>query len=118
MIGKPLWFDKSTRLGQRLGYPKVCVEVGLDTEFPESLKLVPDQRPAFYVQLEYCNLLVACKKCHQLGHDSLEGVNAEQMVNSSQQEKEQTIEVSDSEGVSGAESVPEILVTNLPGNEL
>ncbi|CAI0465081.1 unnamed protein product [Linum tenue] len=59
MIGRPLWFEKSTRLGQRLGYPKVCVEVGLETEFPESLKLVPDRRPAFHVQLEYYNMSVA-----------------------------------------------------------
>ncbi|CAL1394929.1 unnamed protein product [Linum trigynum] len=39
MIGCPLWFDKSSRLGQRLGYPRVFVKMGIDSIFPESLRL-------------------------------------------------------------------------------
>ncbi|CAL1368147.1 unnamed protein product [Linum trigynum] len=69
MIRRPLWFDKSSRLGQRLGYPRVCVEMGVDSVFPDSLRLVPDRRPAYNVNIEFCNKPELCKKCSRLGHD-------------------------------------------------
>ncbi|CAL1375454.1 unnamed protein product [Linum trigynum] len=79
MIGKPLWFDQSTRLGRRMGFPKVCVEMSIDSKFPETLKLVPDHKPAFEVSLEYCNRPVGCQKCRVFGHqcDNVEEVRAE-----------------------------------------
>ncbi|CAL1407219.1 unnamed protein product [Linum trigynum] len=63
-LGKPLWIDQSTRLGQRLGYPKVLVEMTVDEEFPNELKLVPNRNPAMFVQLKYCNMPAICQKCH------------------------------------------------------
>ncbi|CAL1356681.1 unnamed protein product [Linum trigynum] len=68
MIGKPLWFDQSTRLGRRMGFPKVCVEMSIDSSFPTSLKLVPGLKPAFEVSLEYCNRPVGFQKCRVFGH--------------------------------------------------
>ncbi|CAL1401557.1 unnamed protein product [Linum trigynum] len=69
MLGKPLWFDQSTRLGRRLGYPKVCVEMSIDSAFPTSLKLVPDKRPPMSVNLEYCHKPVIYEKCNEFGHE-------------------------------------------------
>ncbi|CAL1393995.1 unnamed protein product [Linum trigynum] len=72
MLGKPLWFDKSTRLGQRLGYPRVCVEMEMDSAFPDFLRLVPDRRPAYNVHIEYCNKPEICDKCCKFGHNCVE----------------------------------------------
>ena len=36
-VGRPLYADAVTELHQRLGYARVCVEVGFDDEFPDSL---------------------------------------------------------------------------------
>ncbi|CAL1395614.1 unnamed protein product [Linum trigynum] len=69
MIGKPLWFDKSTRLDQRLGYPRVCMEMGIDSEFQDFLHLVPDRRPAYNVHIELCNKPAICAKCCKFGHN-------------------------------------------------
>ncbi|CAL1395184.1 unnamed protein product [Linum trigynum] len=68
MIGRPLWFDQSTRLGRRMGFPKFCVEMSIDSLFPETLKLVPDHKSTFEVSLEYCNRPIGCKKCRVFGH--------------------------------------------------
>ncbi|CAL1360367.1 unnamed protein product [Linum trigynum] len=72
MLGKPLWFDQSTRLGRRMGFPKVCVEMSIDSPFPDSVKLVPDRKPAFSVALEYCNRPLGCQKCRVFGHQCAE----------------------------------------------
>ncbi|CAL1401351.1 unnamed protein product [Linum trigynum] len=78
MLGKPLWFDQSTRLGRRMGFPKVCVEMSIDSPFPDSIKLVPDRKTAFLVALEYCNRPLGCQKCRIFGHQCAEpqGVEA------------------------------------------
>ncbi|CAL1371216.1 unnamed protein product [Linum trigynum] len=68
MLGKPLWCDKASRLGRRLGYPKVRVEVGLNSQFPASLTLVPDRRSSYFVHLKYCNMPEICTKCSRFGH--------------------------------------------------
>ncbi|CAL1360898.1 unnamed protein product [Linum trigynum] len=68
-LGRPLWFDKSSRLGRRLGYPRVCVEMGVDSEFPDFLQLVPDRRPAYTISIEYCNKPEMCEKCSRFGHN-------------------------------------------------
>ncbi|CAL1400400.1 unnamed protein product [Linum trigynum] len=68
MLGRPLWFDQSTRLGRRMGFPKVCVEMSIDSPFPETLKLAPDHKPAFVVNLEYFNKPIGSQKCKVFGH--------------------------------------------------
>ncbi|CAL1380846.1 unnamed protein product [Linum trigynum] len=84
MLGKPLWFDQSTRLGRRLGYPKVCVEMNVDYAFLASLKLVPDKRFPLTVNLEYCHRPVICEKCNDFGHECkvalVQEVNQEEEV--------------------------------------
>ncbi|CAL1412836.1 unnamed protein product [Linum trigynum] len=51
-----------------MGFPKVCVEMSIDSSFPETLKLVPDHKPTFEVHLEYCNRPIGCQKCRVFGH--------------------------------------------------
>ncbi|CAL1376720.1 unnamed protein product [Linum trigynum] len=34
----------------------------------KTLKLVPDRKPAFLVNLEYCNKPIGCQKCRVFGH--------------------------------------------------
>ncbi|CAL1406465.1 unnamed protein product [Linum trigynum] len=68
-VGPPLWMDKTTRVGGKLGFAKVCVDLSADCGFPAKVRLYPDDDPFFEVTVEYLNLPRVCSQCQVYGHD-------------------------------------------------
>ena len=52
-VGRPLYADAVTELHQRLGYARVCVEVGFDDELPDSLVVELPDGKILEVGIEY-----------------------------------------------------------------
>ncbi|KAI8554240.1 hypothetical protein RHMOL_Rhmol05G0083100 [Rhododendron molle] len=67
-VGKPLYCDEVTAKCKRMNFAKVCVEVNLDSSFPESIDLYCPNGDTVLVNIKYPWLPFKCMGCRIFGH--------------------------------------------------
>ncbi|KAF5188934.1 Zinc knuckle (CCHC-type) family protein [Thalictrum thalictroides] len=68
VVGKPMHADRLTETMARTSHARICVEITPDCTYPESIKIVLDNRKAILVKCEYNWKPPRCKKCKIFGH--------------------------------------------------
>ncbi|CAL1396008.1 unnamed protein product [Linum trigynum] len=106
-VGPPLWMDKTTRVGGKLGFAKVCVDLSAECGFPSKVCLYPDDDPFFDVKIEYLNLPRVCPHCQVYGHDCTTLANSTKKwvvkgTAKQAQAKDTSVELGDVENVQSA----------------
>lgn len=66
-LGKPLYADRMTESCKRLNYAKICVEVDVNSELPNSFDVLADG-DKFSIKVWYPSKPLKCGKCKVFGH--------------------------------------------------
>ncbi|KAF7145366.1 hypothetical protein RHSIM_Rhsim04G0160400 [Rhododendron simsii] len=67
-LQSPLYCDKVTAKCKRMNFAKVCVEVNLDSSFPESFDLICPNGDSVIVNIKYPWHPLKCLRCKVFGH--------------------------------------------------
>ncbi|XP_031270862.1 uncharacterized protein LOC116129253 [Pistacia vera] len=67
-IGRPLYMDSITLVGNRLDFAKVCVELNTSSTFPEKIEFALPNGESIDFGVEYTWKPRACVRCRTLGH--------------------------------------------------
>ncbi|XP_044497604.1 uncharacterized protein LOC123219673 [Mangifera indica] len=67
-IGNPLYVDSITEEGTRLDFARICIEVKVDAECPDSICLALPNGESVIIQVEYTWKPIKCKGCQCFGH--------------------------------------------------
>ncbi|XP_026408126.1 uncharacterized protein LOC113303283 [Papaver somniferum] len=67
-LGKPLMMDTQTLKKTRMRYARICVEVGVDCEFPESFTFTLGGKDRVEIKMEYSWKPPKCNDCAVFGH--------------------------------------------------
>ncbi|XP_044464432.1 uncharacterized protein LOC123194978 [Mangifera indica] len=69
-IGIPLYMDFVTEEGIRLEFARVCIEIEVDSECPESISLTLPNGESLVINVEYAWKPIKCKGCQCFGHST------------------------------------------------
>lgn len=67
VIGKPICMDHATAAGTRFAFARVCIEVGIDAEFPAEIRIKYKEK-MLVQKVEYAWKPNPCKTCHTFDH--------------------------------------------------
>ncbi|KAI8573389.1 hypothetical protein RHMOL_Rhmol01G0273400 [Rhododendron molle] len=73
-VGKPLYADSVIEQCKRLNYAKICVEIDVNSELPESFDVVLANGACFTINVWYPWRPLKCSKCHVFGHRTCQDV--------------------------------------------
>ena len=68
VVGNPLYLDSLTENQSKLSFARICVEVGVDCEFPKSLLLDMGEDRYTKIRIEYPWAPQCCSNCKLFGH--------------------------------------------------
>ncbi|XP_044497611.1 uncharacterized protein LOC123219680 [Mangifera indica] len=69
-IGNPLYVDSITKEGTRLDYTRICIEIKLDAECPDSICLSLPNGECMVINVEYSWKPLKCNGCQCFGHST------------------------------------------------
>ncbi|KAI8536165.1 hypothetical protein RHMOL_Rhmol10G0235200 [Rhododendron molle] len=67
-VGRPLYADQMTEGCKRLNYAKVCVEVDVNSELPDSFEVALEDGTRYTIKVWYLWKPFKCDKCKVFGH--------------------------------------------------
>ncbi|XXG82787.1 hypothetical protein AAC387_Pa10g0678 [Persea americana] len=67
VIGRPICMDHATTAGTRFAFARVCIEVGLDADFPGEIRMKYKGKTILQ-KVEYAWKPNPCKACHTFDH--------------------------------------------------
>ena len=71
VVGNPLHLDSLTENQSKLFFARICVEVGVDCEFPKSLLMDLGNDKYSKIRIEYPWASQCCPKCKLFGHSQV-----------------------------------------------
>ncbi|XP_044507206.1 uncharacterized protein LOC123226740 [Mangifera indica] len=69
-IGTPLYADSITEEGTRLDYARICIEIKVDAECPDSICLTLSNGECMVINVEYSWKPLKCNVCQCFGHST------------------------------------------------
>ncbi|XP_044510172.1 uncharacterized protein LOC123228789 [Mangifera indica] len=69
-IGNPLYADSITEGGTRLDFARICIEIKVDAECPESISLTLPNGESMLINVEYSWKPLKCNVCQCFGHST------------------------------------------------
>ncbi|XP_031263453.1 uncharacterized protein LOC116121651 [Pistacia vera] len=90
-IGKPLYMDNITDVGDRLEYARVCVEIYTSTSFPNSVELGLPNSDCVNIGVEYSWKPRVCPSCRTFRHNLKESHLAPRIKKESAENKNLTL---------------------------
>ncbi|XP_044491492.1 uncharacterized protein LOC123215458 [Mangifera indica] len=69
-IGNPLYVDSITEEGTRLDYARICIEIKVDSECPDSICLSLLNGECMVINVEYSWKPIKCNGCQCFGHST------------------------------------------------
>uniref|UniRef100_A0A5B7BES6 DUF4283 domain-containing protein n=1 Tax=Davidia involucrata TaxID=16924 RepID=A0A5B7BES6_DAVIN len=69
-VGIPLFSDKLTASTGRISYARICVEVVINSTFPEEVTIEDVDGSVYLQKIEYEWLPLKCEECHVFGHST------------------------------------------------
>ena len=69
VVGNPLHLDSLTENQSKLSFARICVEVGVDCEFPKSVLLEMGNGKCTTIRIEYPWVPQCCSNCKLFGHN-------------------------------------------------
>lgn len=67
-LGKPLYPDSVTKKGSRLEFARICVEMGVENNFPDFIDLLLPNGESVELRVEYSWRPIKCSICSLYGH--------------------------------------------------
>ncbi|XP_044503435.1 uncharacterized protein LOC123224020 [Mangifera indica] len=86
-IGTPLYADSITEEETRLDYARICIEIKVDTECPDSICLTLPNGECMVINVEYSWKPLKCNVCQCFGHSTANCSFASKLEGSSSSQK-------------------------------